>query len=274
MVRPTVLRRAAVVLVLAAACLYSQGCTSTKGTGPSGRPGANDWEDTWEDGIPGTYGESAGGGAGRTVRLGTSEQGRPIKATVFDGSAGCVLILGGIHGDEPSSAAMVKHLVRHLRRNPADAAGKTVVCIPRANPDGLVRGTRGNASGVDLNRNFMTYNFDSGGSGGPSALSEPESRALVTAISRFNPSCIVSVHSDLDCIDPDGGRSSNRLARRMVSVSPLPLKDLDARAGSLGSYGGNTLGLKMITYELSHDSPSRVRFRDHMDALLLAIREG
>lgn len=272
----TITRCAAAICMLVAASLCSQGCSSSPPArnGSSGRTSVSDWRDTWDDGIPEPTGSTESSQAGRTVRLGTSEQGRSIKATVFDGSAGSVLILGGIHGDEPSSAAMVEQLVRHLRRNPEDRANKTVVCLPRANPDGLRRGTRGNASGVDLNRNFMTYNFDSGERNGPSALSEAESQALVTAISRFEPSCIVSVHADLDCIDPDGGRRSTRLARRMASVSPLPFKDLEAKNGSLGSYGGNTLGVKMITYELSHDHPSSVRFGPHLQALLLAIREG
>jgi len=264
----SVVRRAPVLVVLLA-CICAPGCQST-----SSRTDASEWSDTWEDGIPGSRDWSADEGSVRTVEIGTSEQGRPIEATVFGGGTGCVLIMGGIHGNEPSSVPVVEYLIRHLRQNPEDRAGKTVVCIPRANPDGLARGTRGNANGVDLNRNFMTYNFQGGGGHGPSALSESESQALVSVISRFRPSCIVAVHSDLNCIDPDGGRDSTRLARKMASVSPLPFDDLEAKNGSLGSYGGNTLGLKMITYELSHDRPARVRFGAHLDALLLAIRDG
>jgi hypothetical protein len=261
------------VLLLTAACVCLQGCSSSSTRTSASSPAtASEWKEAWQEGLPGASGGTGGGG--RRVRLGRSENGRPIRATVFEGGEGCVLIIGGIHGDEASSTAVVEHLIRRLRRNPEDRAAKTVVCIPRMNPDGLAAGTRANADGVDLNRNFMASNFREGGGHGPSALSEPESQTLAAAISRFRPSCIVSVHADLDCIDPDGGRDSRRLARRMTTFSPLPFEDLEAKPGSLGSYAGNTLGLKMITYELSHKQPRHVNPSEHMRALLLAIREG
>jgi hypothetical protein len=64
----------------------------------------------------------------------------------------------------------------------------------------------------------------------------------------------------------------------MAEVSPLPVKDLEALPGSFGSYGGDMLGLKMITYELDRKWPPATGrdayLRAHLRALLLAIREG
>lgn len=212
------------------------------------------------------------------VELGRSVSGRAIEALVFGGSEGCVLILGGIHGSEPASADLVDHLARHLELHPEARAGRQVVLIARANPDGLAAGTRWNARGVDLNRNFATGNFRASARSGAVALSEPETRALVVAIARYRPSCIVSVHCPLNCIDADGGDASYALARKMARVSPLPLGDLPALPGSLGSYGGNELGLKMITYELDRQLPPQGRRRAYLDrhlaALLVAVREG
>jgi len=214
----------------------------------------------------------------RRAELGRSVQGRPIEALAFGGSAGCVLILGGIHGSAPASADLVARLARHLASHPEDCAGRQVILIPRANPDGLAAGTRWNANGVDVNRNFRTGNFRSSRRHGESPLCEPESRALVAAIAQYRPSCIVSVHSPLNCIDPDGGEPSRALARRMARLSPLPLNDLPTMPGSLGTYGGVELGLKMITYELDRKAvPARdpdAYLDAHLDALLLAIREG
>jgi protein MpaA len=216
--------------------------------------------------------------ASRHVVLGKSVQGRPIDAHLIGNSKGCVLIMGGIHGDEPVSSALVEMLVRHLEAHPEDTCGKLVVVIPRANPDGLRVGTRRNIREVDLNRNFLTDNFRASRGHGDGPLSEPESRAIVKAVAQYEPSCIVSVHGPLNCIDPDGGYASTALARRMAEVSPLPVKDLDALPGSFGSYGGNMLGLKMITYELDRKGlPARglnAYLRPHLPALLLAIREG
>lgn len=205
-------------------------------------------------------------------------QGRAIEALVFDGSAGCVLILGGIHGDELVGVDLVARLARYLGDHPEARAGKRVVLILRANPDALAARTRWNADGVDVNRNFRTGNFRASRRDGGSPLSEPESRALVAVIARYRPSCVVSVHSPLNCVDPDGGEASRALARRMARVGPLPLKDLPAMPGSLGTYAGNELGLKMITYELDRQAaPARdpgAYLDAHLAALLLAIREG
>ena len=216
----------------------------------------------------------------REVELGFSVRSRPIKATVFEaqGLSRCILILGGIHGDEPVSTALMEELEQHLRAHPEDRAGKTIVLIPKANPDGLVAGTRHNARDVDLNRNFLTPNFKAGNTHGPAPLSEPESLILVEAIGRYGPSTVVSVHGPLDCIDPDGGAGSRRLARSMVKASPLPYKDLNAHPGSMGSYVGEKLGLNMITYELDRKkvpgSGAARYLQNHIPAMLAAIQEG
>jgi protein MpaA len=212
------------------------------------------------------------------VQLGASVRGRPISARVFGGTGPPVLILGGIHGDEPSSVRLVERLARRLEREPRAAGGRKVVLIPRANPDGLAAGTRGNARGVDVNRNFPAANFRRSRRHGSAPLSEPEAAVLAAAIRSYGPSCVVSVHGPLKCIDPDGGPSSDRLARAMANLGPLPVKDLPAHAGSLGSYAGQDLGLTMITVELERKRlPARGAepwLNAHLPALLLAIREG
>jgi len=212
------------------------------------------------------------------AELGRSVRGRPIEATVFEGAEPAVLVIGGIHGDESASAHLVEHLLVHLRVRPEDRAGRQIVLIPQANPDGLVVNTRYNRHGVDLNRNFPAGNFRASARNGQAPLSQPESRAVAAALERYRPSCIVSVHGPLNGIDPDGGRASYELAQRMVAVSPVPLRDLPALPGSLGSYAGKDLGLAMITYELPDKRlPGRdpaAYLEQHLPALLLAIREG
>lgn len=209
------------------------------------------------------------------MELGRSVLGRPIEAIVFEGEHGSVMILGGIHGDEPLSSTLVERLAAHLRAHPQDCAGRTIVVIPRANPDGLAAGTRWNARGVDVNRNFSTRNFAAASRHGQVPLSEPESGALVAAIARYRPSCIISVHAPLNCIDADGGAASRRLAQQIARVSPLPLKDLPAHPGSLGSYAGSDLGLQMVTYELDRKEMPRwsaaTYVRRHLKPLLVAI---
>ena len=64
--------------------------------------------------------------------------------------------------------------------------------VPSLNPDGVARGTRQNAHGVDLNRNFAAMWQPTGRPGstyyaGPRAFSEPETRAARDLIRRIHP---------------------------------------------------------------------------------------
>ncbi len=253
---------------LAVLMLTLPGCTA----GPPGsREPAQAHVPEVHDQVP----ERSGQPEPETVELGTTVLGRPMKAIVFPGEEGTILIMGGIHGDEPASADLVRRLQRYLRAHPEGLAGWRVVLITRANPDGLAAGTRGNANAVDLNRNWPTDNFEPSAAHGETPLSEPESRALMRAIERYRPSAIVSVHAPLACIDPDGGARSERMARAMSAVSPLPVRNLRAMPGSLGTYAGEELRLAMVTYELDRrrtppDDPDAY-LDAHLPALLVAV---
>ncbi len=83
--------------------------------------------------------------------LGRSAEGRPILLSrVGDrGAERRVLVVGAVHGNEPAGRAVV----RELRRGPAPD-GAELWLIHDLNPDGTAAGSRQNARGVDLNRNF------------------------------------------------------------------------------------------------------------------------
>ena len=215
------------------------------------------------------------GGSWKKETVGSSVGGEPIAAWILPGASPGTLIIGGIHGDEPSSVELVMALRDHLLRRPEARAGRRVILVPRANPDGLRRDTRGNSRGVDVNRNFPARNFRENSAGGPHPLSEPETRALAQTIRKHGPVCILSVHAPLSCVDPDGGASTVALARQMSALGGLPLRNLPEHPGSLGSYVSQELGLVMITYELKH----RYRLEPgslygHIQALTFAIRAG
>ena len=66
---------------------------------------------------------------------------------------------GAFHGNEPTGADVARQLIRYLGSNPQVYTGRRLAVIAVVNPDGLARGTRENADGVDLNRNFPARNF-------------------------------------------------------------------------------------------------------------------
>jgi protein MpaA len=180
--------------------------------------------------------------------IGWSVEGRPIDCLDFGSGSDVTMILATIHGSESAGTPLVRRLGDCLSRRPDLLQGRRVVLIPVANPDGLARGTRRNARGVDLNRNFPAKNYLAADHHGTSALSEPESSAIRQALGAYRPTRIVSIHQPLACIDYDG--PAERLAEAMAGHVDLPVKKLGGRPGSLGSYAGILLGIPIITVEL------------------------
>jgi protein MpaA len=173
-----------------------------------------------------------------------------------------VLVLGGIHGDEPSSTALVLRWIGSATETPSNIHWRFV---PLVNPDGMLReqATRTNAHGVDLNRNFPTPNWDKEAPvywekrtgkdlrryPGPKPLSEPESQWVHDEMARWKPDLIVSVHAPYGLLDFDGPTvAPQRLGR-------LYLDQVGIFPGSLGNYGGVHKKVPVVTIEL----PSALR---------------
>jgi murein peptide amidase A len=156
------------------------------------------------------------------VTIGRSVEGRPIVA-VRRGPAGArrvVLVVGSIHGDEPAGVP----IARRLARAPA-VPGVALWIVPTLNPDGLRAGTRGNARGVDLNRNFRA-GWRAAPRGryypGRRPLSEPESRAAVGLVKRIRPDVTIWLHQPLGHVRAD--RESIPAARRFARLAGLPFR--------------------------------------------------
>jgi protein MpaA len=128
--------------------------------------------------------------------VGHSVRDRPIELVERDsGRPGrTVLAVGCIHGTESAGLAVT----RRLLSGPPPRSGRLLV-IQNLNPDGVRLGTRTNARGVDLNRNFSSEWRPIGRRGdpqysGPRALSEPESRFARSVIRRFRPDVTLWYH--------------------------------------------------------------------------------
>ncbi len=179
---------------------------------------------------------------------GCSVQNREIEKFIFGTGDDVVLVIGAIHGDEPASAVLAHQLVRYLRENTSSIHSKKVIIVPVVNPDGLAAGTRTNANGVDLNRNFPANNRVDADWAGYSPLSEPESRLLFHIISEHGVGRIITIHQPYGCIDYDG--PAKHIAEKMGEHCDLPVTKLGGRPGSLGSWAGLTMGIPIITVEL------------------------
>ena len=95
-----------------------------------------------------------------TQTVGLSVQQRPIVDYQFKNGPNHIVFVGGMHGGyEQNTVALAERLAAHFAANPQDIpADWSVIIVPAANPDGLLRGQnaegRFNAHGVDLNRNW------------------------------------------------------------------------------------------------------------------------
>jgi len=204
--------------------------------------------------------------------VGKSVEGRPIMCLVLGQGPDTSFVMAAIHGNETAGIPLVRRLGNELRQNPELLSGRTVVLMSSANPDGVVRGTRYNAHGVDLNRNFEARNRVNSKETGLTALSEPETRTLQQVILKYAPDRIVTLHQPLACIDYDG--PAQVLANHMGKYCDLPVKKVGARPGSLGSYAGVTRGIPIITFEMRESDSkldSQSLWRRYGKALIAAV---
>ena len=160
-----------------------------------------------------------------------------------------------IHGDEPESGTLARDWLHRLSELEPRNQWRVV---PILNPDGWEKNTRGNANGVDLNRNFPTQDWTKNahlfwkkmaGSHprrfpGHTAGSEPEVRCAMSLIEEFKPDLIVSIHTPYGLLDFDGPVTS------LPRVNGLPARRLGNFPGSLGRFMWADRNIPVLTIEL------------------------
>lgn len=200
-------------------------------------------------------------------RFGASVSGIPLEVYLPATGAPDLLIVGAQHGDEPETSVLLSHALRRV--HPSDLTAAVVLVL---NPDGLLRGTRGNLRGVDLNRNFPTSNWSPDGvcyrwtsddprdvrlATGAAPGSEPETAALLALVAEVRPKTIISVHAPLACVDDP---AESELGRALAARTGLELvADVGyPTPGSFGTWCGEN-GKHVITFELPHQSIEALR---------------
>lgn len=149
--------------------------------------------------------------AGEAERIATTIEGRCVWAFRFGPPAGRgVFLLSLLHACEWVGALAVLDLAGRIAARHPDLP---LTIVPIANPDGAVRAResavcgrlrfpRGNARGIDLNRNFPSFHRREGFWAvwpwyrpGPSPASEPETAGIVELARRVRPAVSLSFHS-------------------------------------------------------------------------------
>lgn len=206
--------------------------------------------------------------------LGSSVQGRPIRSLTLGHGSRKVLLVGGIHGDEPEGAYATAQLPAAFAAANL-AGGVTLTIIEDVNPDGRAAAQRGNANGVDINRNFPASNFDTHEpSYGGAPLSQPESRVLFDVIDRIDPALVLVFHSwvDKQFVNFDGPALA--IAERFSTesgISLTPSSEFSPTPGSLGSYVGRDRRTPVLTIEFLRGSDPKANWERVRSAVLNAI---
>jgi protein MpaA len=204
----------------------------------------------------------------RTVPLGRSWQGRPIRAVEVGNPSGTrVLVVGCIHGNETAGITIADALERLAPRD------LDLWVVPDVNPDGVAADTRQNAHGVDLNRNFPWHWRPMSGvyASGPHPLSEREARIAHALILRLHPHLTIWFHQHLDLVWASGGE--RRIEKVFARVSGLPYRPMPQLTGSAISWQNNTLpGTTAFAAELPAGQPGAARVARYVRAVLAAAR--
>jgi len=114
-------------------------------------------------------------------KYGTTQFGSPLNVILPAQSEVNILLLSGIHGDEPESTVLISEALRSITS--IELKNAVILC---ANPDGMQSGTRANSRGVDLNRNFPAINWSPESVYYRSMLSEPQHIELSSGKITFN----------------------------------------------------------------------------------------
>ena len=155
--------------------------------------------------------------------IGHSVKGRPIRAwRLGEPGKRPVVLVSTMHGNEPHTRRILESL-----RDGRAIQGIDLWVVPTYNPDGLASGSRRNARGVDLNRNFPYRWKDLDGSyeSGRRPASEPETRAMMAFLDEIAPKRVISFHQPLHGVDTDTKDAG--FARRLARALRLPRTTLD-----------------------------------------------
>jgi predicted deacylase len=173
-----------------------------------------------------------------------------------------VLVVGSIHGNETAGHAVVARL-RRLEPPP----GVQLWLVRTMNPDGALIGTRQNARGVDLNRNFP-FRWRGGGRAfdtyfpGRAAASEPETRAMQRLVGEIDPALTLYYHQHMRLVSLERN-TRNAAIRSYGRRVGLPARWLPFYRGTVSSWqnhrdpGATAFVVELPAGELSPGSARR-----------------
>ena len=157
-----------------------------------------------------------------------------------------ILLMGGIHGDEPEGVELAQKTLTWLEEEAAAGRSEQTapwILIPCLNKDGFAKRQRVNGRGVDLNRNYPSSDWAPTAPKeryfpGPSPGSEPEIQGVVELLQSFQPRLVIHCHSWKPMV-VYAGEPAQKDAERLAKSSGYEVfPDIGyPTPGSLSQYG-------------------------------------
>jgi len=168
-----------------------------------------------------------------------------------------IVLLGGIHGDEPEGVELARATESWLQQESSRPNSRLApwVVVPCLNVDGFEKRQRVNGRGVDLNRNYPSKNWSPEVQNpryhpGPAPASEPEIQAVVELVETLDPRLLIHCHSWEPMIVGTGPRAVLD-AQRLVKSSGYKFVETIGypTPGSLSQYGWHDKQIPVICIE-------------------------
>jgi murein peptide amidase A len=222
----------------------------------------------------------------RPEPFGTSAEGIPLLAW-WPTRTPTRVVWAAIHGEESVTLQAARHLLQVVHADDSCA-----VVVPVLNPDGVLAGTRQNARGVDLNRNFPGASWQDApsptfwptsmvrtterrtqlSSPGTAGGSEPEVQAIMSLVERVQPELVIDLHTPLECIIALSDASID-VAEHLAEPTGLRIvRQLDAPTPGDSATWVEANGSTAITYEFELTPMPNLWVR-HAEALVRCIVE-
>ncbi|EKE03611.1 MAG: hypothetical protein ACD_20C00176G0006 [uncultured bacterium] len=188
-----------------------------------------------------------------------------------------ILFVGVVHGDEPQGEPLILNLMEMINKDPEIVGENKILFIPVLNPDGKFLNTRGNANGVDINRNFPTKNWELSPENdiyysGETPASEIETRFLIDVIREYKPDVIITLHTPYKIVNYDG--PARELAEKISGLNGYPVQENIGypTPGSFGTYAGIEMDIPVITLELPDNIETDQLWQESQEAFIEIIK--
>lgn len=148
-----------------------------------------------------------------------------------------ILIMGTPHGNEPAGREMTLKMMRDLAFTDDEdllelMTKSTILFVPTPNPDGRFANTRGNAWGIDNNRDHLNLNT-------------PEMQTVARILNKYSPDITVDAHErpsgsnpDMEMLWPRNLNVDEELrALNIEMVQDYLLPDVEEAGFTTGLYG-------------------------------------